>query len=302
MKFRDCIMLLVCVYSVISFAIMYAMMKEFDRTLANHIESDQKTFDSGMPISSHIQRHEISRQGAKAGLTPSTTKGELGKTRKKSMQRDKVDLPYAKAGQGRSALKGEVSKRSSIRDNLNQKRREHERDIKPAIKLSKNNQIPKNNEKKVPLGDGHFIPIRYKDVPASEFLDTSFFPRLHDANASRYAAMYAKKINRTVIGFHGSGEPLTHTLMPPRHGEGPFYAIWSSGGEKVTASAWRIVRDIDTQYLDVFTYQRPPKDATSASSKNEIVDVQGDQAAFHGWFPNFYGRESRWCFCDVLSC
>mmetsp|Transcript_35995 Transcript_35995/g.75781 ORF Transcript_35995/g.75781 Transcript_35995/m.75781 type:complete len:147 (-) Transcript_35995:757-1197(-) len=118
MKFRDCIMLLVCVYSVISFAIMYAMMKEFDRTLANHIESDQKTFDSGMPISSHIQRHEISRQGAKAGLTPSTTKGELGKTRKKSMQRDKVDLPYAKAGQGRSALKGEVSKRSSIRDNL----------------------------------------------------------------------------------------------------------------------------------------------------------------------------------------
>mmetsp|Transcript_35995 Transcript_35995/g.75782 ORF Transcript_35995/g.75782 Transcript_35995/m.75782 type:complete len:115 (-) Transcript_35995:431-775(-) len=114
--------------------------------------------------------------------------------------------------------------------------------------------------------------------------------------------MYAKKINRTVIGFHGSGEPLTHTLMPPRHGEGPFYAIWSSGGEKVTASAWRIVRDIDTQYLDVFTYQRPPKDATSASSKNEIVDVQGDQAAFHGWFPNFYGRESRWCFCDVLSC
>ena len=52
------------------------------------------------------------------------------------------------------------------------------------------------------------------------------------------------------------------------------------------ASAWRVVAGGYTEYLDIFTYKQPP---TNAPGMN-IVDVQGDHAAFHGWFPNLYGR------------
>ena len=123
-------------------------------------------------------------------------------------------------------------------------------------------------------------------------IDASFFPKLHDKNASSFKEKYVSRIKTFVTQYHGSGEPLMHSFVPSPNGtgQGPFFAVWTKGGQRVNASAWR-VDGKKIEYLDGHTYVRPPEYASGPlTSERNIVDVSGDHAAFHGWFPDFYGH------------
>lgn len=132
------------------------------------------------------------------------------------------------------------------------------------------------------------VPSEKKKVEASTTyaLKQSLVPTLEDVQASSYRMLYMSVLSNWVVRLHGSGEPLLHTFQPTISGNGPFFAIWTNGYEEVAASAWRVVEDT-SEYLDAFSYVAPPIDEISGMA---IVDVQGDQAAFHSWMPHSYGH------------
>ena len=124
-------------------------------------------------------------------------------------------------------------------------------------------------------------PIRYKERRESTgVMKRWLYSTLHDADVTAHQVEYHQQMSRWVLAMHGSGEPYVHTLKPPgRGGTGPYYAIWTKGGADVLASAWRVLRNGDTEYIDAHSYVSP---IGSVREMTHVIDVYGDHAGFHG--------------------
>ncbi|EJK52421.1 hypothetical protein THAOC_28297, partial [Thalassiosira oceanica] len=124
-------------------------------------------------------------------------------------------------------------------------------------------------------------PIRYKERRESAgVMKRWLYSTLHDADVTAHQVEYHQQMSRWVLAMHGSGEPYVHTLKPPgRGGSGPYYAIWTKGGADVLASAWRVLRNGDTEYIDAHSYVSP---IGSVREMTHVIDVYGDHAGFHG--------------------
>ena len=129
--------------------------------------------------------------------------------------------------------------------------------------------------------DKNLKPIRYKERRESAgVMKRWLYSTLHDADVTAHQVEYHQQMTRWVLAMHGSGEPYVHTLKPPgRGGSGPYYAIWTKGGADVLASAWRVLRNGDTEYIDAHSYVSP---IGSVREMTHVIDVYGDHAGFHG--------------------
>ncbi|EJK76496.1 hypothetical protein THAOC_01739, partial [Thalassiosira oceanica] len=126
------------------------------------------------------------------------------------------------------------------------------------------------------------IPIRTIEANESrDILKESPYPKLWVSKNSSYHQMLTAKVERWVLAMHGTGEPQLHEFDT----NSTYFAIWTSGGHLVEASAWSILENGTRAYLDAHTYIPP-----QIAAEKDALEVSGDFAAYHSWWPEFYGH------------
>ena len=132
---------------------------------------------------------------------------------------------------------------------------------------------------------GGLVPVRTIEAEQSRaVLDKAAYPLLRDKNATAYQKRFNSTVERWVMGLHGCGEPQLHEF--PANGTN-FFAVWTSGGHEVRASAWSAADGGGRTYLEAHMFV-PPQIETG--KEKDAASLKGDFAAFHSWWPEAYGQ------------